>query len=204
MLAQAGREPERTQVLAYLYAVVHKHVSFITGFHPDVDDLVQETVLELHAALPGFAFRSTVKTWALKIASRKARRLLRRSLSRASRVDHDADVEAYAGAADPMAKDTLDELCRHLGKIDGKKREAFVLMDILGLTAKEAAGVLGTFANTAASRCRHARAELDQLFASAAIAEPRNSTAPFDESMGAAATRGADGEVGARPSRREG
>ena len=54
---------------------------------------------------------------------------------------------------------------RALAALDPKKREAFVLMGIFELTAAEAGRALGTFANTAASRFRHARAELEAYLA---------------------------------------
>jgi DNA-directed RNA polymerase specialized sigma24 family protein len=52
-----------------------------------------------------------------------------------------------------------------LDKLTEKKRDAFILMSLLELTAEEAGVALGIPANTAASRDRHARAELEALLA---------------------------------------
>lgn len=67
-------------------------------------------------------------------------------------------------------------LRRTLATLSPKKRDAFVLMAIFELSAEEAGRALGTFANTAASRFRHARAELEARFTK------------LDESLGARAT----------------
>jgi DNA-directed RNA polymerase specialized sigma24 family protein len=54
----------------------------------------------------------------------------------------------------------LELLIRALGRLKLKKRQAFVLMAILDYSAAEAGEILHISANTAASRCRHARQEL--------------------------------------------
>ena len=65
---------------------------------------------------------------------------------------------------EPRAAAELAILQRALAVLSPKKRDAFVLMTIFELSAEEAGRVLGTFANTAASRCRHARVELQARF----------------------------------------
>jgi DNA-directed RNA polymerase specialized sigma24 family protein len=55
-------------------------------------------------------------------------------------------------------------LQRALADLTPAKRDAFVLMAIFELSAEEAGRALGTFANTAASRYRHAKAELEARF----------------------------------------
>jgi DNA-directed RNA polymerase specialized sigma24 family protein len=63
-----------------------------------------------------------------------------------------------------VAAAELRVLQRALSTLTARKRDAFVVMAIFELTADEAGRVLGTFANTAASRFRHARAELEAWF----------------------------------------
>ena len=63
----------------------------------------------------------------------------------------------------PARSGELLLLIQCLERLAPKKREAFILMAIFELSAREAADVLGTFANTAASRFRHARSELHDL-----------------------------------------
>jgi DNA-directed RNA polymerase specialized sigma24 family protein len=60
----------------------------------------------------------------------------------------------------PAAAAELAMLRRALAALTPKKRDAFVLMAIFELSAEEAGSVLDIPSNTAASQCRHARAEV--------------------------------------------
>ena len=147
------------ELLRALYGVVRKQIHFQIADAALAEDAVQETMIALHRALPKFRGDASPKTWAIAIAVRIARRIRRRSERYV--VDTELDIAVFdtdaAGAAElAMLRGALAELAP-------KKREAFVLMAIFELTAEEAGQALGTFANTAASRYRHARAELEQL-----------------------------------------
>lgn len=160
----AGQEsPEAA--LAELYPLVRKHLGFLLGFHSLAEDAVQESMLAIYLALPGFRGQSTRTTWALAIASRVGRRYLRRE-ERLSRSPGEL-APAPAGFDPPAGSAELLLLIRCLERLPPKKREAFILMAIFELSAREAAAVLGTFANTAASRYRHARNELHDLLSEA-------------------------------------
>ncbi len=58
----------------------------------------------------------------------------------------------------------LHMLSKAMARLSRKKREAFVLMALFELSASETGKILGTFANTAASRYRHARADLEEIY----------------------------------------
>jgi RNA polymerase sigma-70 factor (ECF subfamily) len=115
-------------------------------------------LLALHRALPRFRGDASVRTWAIAIALRVARRV-RHGASRRPPAVTDLEIAVFdtdlSGAAE------LAMLRRLLARLSPKKREAFVLMGILELTAEEAGRALGTSANTAASRYRHGRGELE-------------------------------------------
>jgi RNA polymerase sigma-70 factor (ECF subfamily) len=156
--ARAGDAAARQELLRELYAVVRKQVFFTIGGGPLTEDAVQETMVALHRGLAGFRGEASPRTWAITIAMRTAARLRRRELRHVATDDVDPavfDIDLTAAAE-------LVMLRRALAQLTPKKRDAFVLMSILELTAEEAGRALGTFANTAASRDRHARAELGQ------------------------------------------
>lgn len=146
-------------LLRELYPVVRKQIHFLLGRGAVADDAVQETMIAIHRGLPKFRGEANVKTWAIAIAIRTARRTRQRESRHGLTDDGNAEVAIFdtdqAGAAE------LVLLSRALDILTPKKREAFVLMGILELTAQEAGKALGTFANTAASRFRHACAELE-------------------------------------------
>lgn len=155
-------QPGNADLLAELYRSVRKHVHLFVGATPLADDIVQEVMIAIHRGLPMFRGDANPRTWALKIATRIALRM-RRSEARYVPIDESAlDRAAY----DPATTDAAEiaVLQRALATLHPKKRDAFVLMAIFELSAEEAGRALGTFANTAASRFRHARAELEAHF----------------------------------------
>ncbi len=160
--AQAGDPVATGELLRALYAVVRKQIHFILGAGPAVDDAVQETMIALHRGLPRFRGDASPRTWAITIAMRTARRQRRRDARHPAGGD---DVEVAIFDVDQTGAAELALMRRALAALDPKKREAFVLMGIFELTAAEAGAALGTFANTAASRYRHARAELEAYLA---------------------------------------
>jgi RNA polymerase sigma-70 factor (ECF subfamily) len=159
--AQAGDSQARHVLLVELYAAVRKHVYLVTGTGPLADDVVQETMIALHRGLAGFRGDASPRTWALTIATRTAYRLRRREARYEAVNDSTIDVGVFDIA--PIAAAELTLLRKALARLGAKKRDVFVLMAIFELSADEAARVLGTFANTAASRFRHARAELEAV-----------------------------------------
>ena len=157
--AQAGDSVAYHELLVELYQAVRKHVYFVIGSGTVADDAVQETMIALHRGLASFrGDTASPQTWALSIATRIAYRLRRKEARYLLVEDGKVDVGVFDVA--PSAAAELAILRRSLATLTSKKRDAFVLMEIFELSAAEAGRVLGTFANTAASRCRHARAEL--------------------------------------------
>jgi RNA polymerase sigma-70 factor (ECF subfamily) len=157
--AQAGDSAAWHALLVELYGAVRKHVYLTIGSGAIADDAVQETMIALHRGLAGFrGDTASPRTWALAIATRVAYRLRRKEARYQLVQDGTVDVGVFDLA--PEAAAELVTLQRALASLSPRKRDAFVLMAIFELTAEEAGGVLGTFANTAASRYRHARAEL--------------------------------------------
>jgi RNA polymerase sigma-70 factor (ECF subfamily) len=178
--AQAGDREARHALLVDLYAAVRKHLFLVIGTGPLADDAVQETMLALHRGLARFrGDTASPRTWALAIATRIAYRLRRRE-SRYQLVD-DGTVDVGVLDIEPVAAAELTMLRKALATLNPKKRDAFVLMAIFELSAQEAGSVLGTFANTAASRFRHARAELE--------AHLRAGATKFDEPVAVRATK---------------
>jgi RNA polymerase sigma-70 factor (ECF subfamily) len=157
--AKAGGAGARDELLSQLYAVVRRHIYFSIGGGPLAEDAVQETMIALYRGLPAFRGEANPRTWALTIATRTAHKLRRREARHV--VVDELDAEVFD--VDQAAAAEMVMLRRALARLSDKKRDAFILMSLLELTAQEAGKALGTFANTAASRDRHARAELEAL-----------------------------------------
>lgn len=130
---------------------------------PDVDDLVQATFLEITRAAPRFDPSRGGRSWIFGIASmmlRRHRHFLRRAAARISTwVTPEADVESTP--AEVLERvETERRFARAFAALSAKKREAFVLVTLEGLSGEEAAQALGVPVNTIWTRLHHARLEL--------------------------------------------
>jgi RNA polymerase sigma-70 factor (ECF subfamily) len=129
----------------------------------------QETFLKVFAALPRFRHGSRLKTWVYRIATNEALQLLRRRKARiyVDLEDLEADPRSdLSTAAESLQRDPhllLEdrELRRRLEsaieELPPKHRAAFVLVDIEGLSAREAAEATGVKVNALKTDLRRAR-----------------------------------------------
>jgi RNA polymerase sigma-70 factor (ECF subfamily) len=125
------------------------------------DDLTQETFLRAFGALHRFEGRSSVRTWLFGIARHVCADALRSRRRRPLTLMRDTgDLEAAgpAGPADSVAEGAA--VTDLLARLEGDRREAFVLTQLLGLSYAEAAEVAGCPVGTIRSRVARARADL--------------------------------------------
>jgi RNA polymerase sigma-70 factor (ECF subfamily) len=140
---------------------------------PEADDLFQETFLKLHRARATYASGSNVLHWSYAIARSLYISRLRywnsrpEQLGPAADVAEREDVRADPGAtpeAHVVAEHLIDVLTLELSRMSEKNRTAYVLIREEGLTAKDAAALLGTSADVVKQRahraCEHLKAAL--------------------------------------------
>ena len=129
----------------------------------DVDDLVQATFLEITRAAPSFDPCHAGRSWIFGVASimlRRHRHFLRRAAERISAwVMPEAEVEGTPAEL-LECSETERRFARAFAALSPKKREAFVLVTLEGLSGEEAAQALGVPVNTIWTRLHHARREL--------------------------------------------
>ena len=144
-----------------------RYLERLTGNRATAEDLLQETLVKIDHALPGFEARSSVKTWAFSIATRVAADHFRRPENRARIVAIDAIDEYYepsveeADIDERLAFDEMSSCVR--GIIDSLPedfRVALVLHDLEGLTAAQTAEVADCSLATAKIRIHRARRRL--------------------------------------------
>lgn len=145
---------------------------YVTHLGQDVqaaDDLVQDTYLRAWRALPGFEGRSTARTWLLAIARRVVADRFRAGACRPRSAGCD-DWQAAAEKAQPRGLPGFEEgvaLGELLALIGPRRREAFVLTQLLGLRYEQAAAVIGCPLGTVRSRVARARESLVSLWEAA-------------------------------------
>jgi RNA polymerase sigma-70 factor (ECF subfamily) len=134
-------------------------------------DVVEEVLLKVHDAAPGFRGERGLKTWVLRITTNRCRDLLRRR-RKFSGPPEDQDPVAHAGLrSEPVegwdaAIDQprlLAALERAIAELPEPQREAVVLRDRLGLSYEEAAEALEIEVGALKSRLFRARETLKQV-----------------------------------------
>lgn len=152
---------------------VYMRVVRLVGPGPDSEDVLQQVFIALHRALPRFRGESLISTFLYRITVNVAYDHLRRRIRRP--VEHDdaaLDVlidDAPTPADRVHRRDELRQIFTLLERIKPKKRIAFVLVAVEGLSLAEAADLVGARIEAVKQRVLHARRELVELMASAEL-----------------------------------
>ncbi len=139
---------------------------FLRVFGPrdDLEDLVQNTFLELLKALPGFRQESTFSTFLTGIGVRVGRRALRpgRVIQRSVGLERATHVRHGASAPDERARaaELLRRVHALLAEVAEPKRVAFLLWAVEGLPPAEVASVMQASLSATRSRIFYAQKEL--------------------------------------------
>jgi RNA polymerase sigma-70 factor, ECF subfamily len=149
--------------------LVHRRLSRLIGPDPDREDLVQMIFLDAFSALPSFRGEASFSTWLYRIIVNVAYDHLRRrrrvgvplSIEHLeAMVAHDLSPEA--------ATHQRREVARVLGfveRLKPKKRIAFVLRTVEGLSLDEIAAIVGAEPPAVGQRVKHAQREINAMLA---------------------------------------
>jgi RNA polymerase sigma-70 factor (ECF subfamily) len=122
------------------------------------DDLTQDVYLRAWAALPGWRWEASARTWLLAIARHTCAQAIRRRHRRRLLTLHVGTASGDAEVIpDPAEAVMLDQL---IARLEPQRRAAFVLTQLLGLSYAEAAEVCGCPVGTIRSRVARARVDL--------------------------------------------
>jgi RNA polymerase sigma factor (sigma-70 family) len=150
---------ELLEMLAPRIAAV---VSVVLGrTHPDVDDVLQQSMIAFVQALPSFRGECQPQRFASRIAARTAVASRRRTRGRHARHDDLVDVDTlYAPTQDAFA-DRRRQLVRSLlESLPEEQAESLTLRVLLGWTLEEISTTMGVPINTVRSRMRLAKEAL--------------------------------------------
>jgi RNA polymerase sigma-70 factor (ECF subfamily) len=161
--ARAGDPDALSETLRDLLPHVRRWLVRLLGRTPDLDDATQEALTEIARFLPRFEGRSTLETAARKITMRVAYRYFGSSKEVALESVPELVDPASGAPARLAAREALARLQRCLRKLPAKRRAAFVLCAIEGLTPSEAAEVAGTTAIAMRCRLLWARREIARM-----------------------------------------
>jgi RNA polymerase sigma-70 factor, ECF subfamily len=163
-LALAAGAGDREALAAFIRATqrdIYRYLSHLCN-RDEAEDLSQETYLRALRALPGFAGRSSARTWLLAIARRVAADQIRRTVAR-PRTTAVEDWDAVAAGSPAHRRSGIDEgiLLRQLvAELEPDRRDAFILTQMLGLDYAATAEVCDCPVGTIRSRVARAREDL--------------------------------------------
>ena len=151
---------------------VYRRLSRILGPVPEREDLTQDVFLALHRTLPRFRGEARLSTLIHRIAINRACEHLRRQTRRpATPVDGWILDEVVSTAASPAARaaarEDLLQVFACLARIKPKKRIAFLLRVVDGLSFEEIGELVDATPEAVAKRVQHGQRELDTLLARA-------------------------------------
>jgi len=161
-------EPEPAVIRAAIAGDMQAFERLVRQFQPHVwrflrhllndaalaEDVTQETFLRLYQHLPRFGFRCKFSTWVLRVARNAGIDALR-SRERHDRLARDAPVPTPV-----LAPETRAEVRAAVASLSPKLREALLVIEVLGLSYREAGQVLGVPVGTVKSRVFQARERL--------------------------------------------
>ena len=162
---------QSTQVAEDLAGPLLHYLGRYTGDHDLAEDLLQETLIRIHCALPGFEGRADLNTWAFSIATRVAADHFRQPANRLAIVamaEAPETPDSERSVDQRIVVDEMNVCVRNvIDSLPEDYRAALVLHDLEGLTAEQTAEISGCTLATAKIRIHRARARLTQALESA-------------------------------------
>lgn len=154
-------------------AAVYRRLTRILGPIEEREDLTQDVFLALHRALPRFRRDCTLSTLVHRIAINRAYEHLRRQSRRPAKLVEGWFFDGLTGPHtspehQSAAREDLALVFACLAKIKPKKRIAFLLRAVDGLSFEDIAKLVDATPEAVAKRAQHGQRELDALLARAA------------------------------------
>jgi RNA polymerase sigma factor (sigma-70 family) len=158
--SKGDRAANREVLLLVGPAVLATVRSIVGAAHPDVDDLVQESLLAVVRALPNFRGESSLVHFAKQIATKRAIDGLRatiRARRKAGPLEEASEIATDAPSCVDRRKDCWREL---LADLPDTQAEALALRAVEGHSIEEIAAMTRAPVETVRSRLRLAKATL--------------------------------------------
>lgn len=171
--ARSGDRRAIDELLARYEEPIYRFGLRMCGDEESAREVLQETMLAAFRNLPGFRGEAALSTWLYQIA-RSFCIKERRGVRPASPLDADPSSPAAGPDMQLHAREVGHALVEAIRSLPPEQREALVLRDVEGLSAQEAAEVVGVEVGALKSRLHRARMALRTRLAGvvASVADP--------------------------------
>jgi RNA polymerase sigma-70 factor (ECF subfamily) len=144
---------------------VHHTLFRVLGSNREIEDVLQDSFIEIFRALPSFRGDSSLATWCKTIATRTAYLTISRRkppTTDLALVEHLVDLDAPGADRVAHAREAARHLYAALDRIEPKQRIAFALFAIDGLTIDEVAELTESSRVAVKTRIWRARRDVRQ------------------------------------------
>jgi RNA polymerase sigma-70 factor, ECF subfamily len=166
-----GEQAAARELFRAHQARVHATLYRVLGGNRDMDDLLQETFIQVFRSLRGFRGEARLGTWIDRIAARVAYRYL--AQRKAAAPTTVLDEEMAGGGVEPtdqaVAREGVRRLYAALGELGPASRLAFTLHEIDGRSVAEVARTVGASVTATKLRIWRARRALERHAAEDAV-----------------------------------
>ena len=162
--AHAGDRAAIDELLARYEERIYRFGLRMCGDEESAREVLQETMLAAFRHLPGFRGQAALSTWLFQIA-RSFCIKERRGAHATTELDPQLADQTPTPEAHAHAREVGAALSAAISTLPADQREVLVLRDVEGLSAEEAADVVGIEVGALKSRLHRARMELRQKLA---------------------------------------
>ena len=154
-------EKEFLQMVETQKRVIYKVCYIYANGRDDLNDLFQETVLNLWKSFPRYRGDSKLTTWVYRIAMNTCITFLRRSNTRIQTIPMTADVAGLMAEEDGT-EGQLHELYKLINQL-GKMERALILLWLEERNYQEMADILGISKNNVAVKLNRVKEKLRKM-----------------------------------------
>ncbi|HVV82087.1 MAG TPA: sigma-70 family RNA polymerase sigma factor [Kofleriaceae bacterium] len=159
--ARAGDREAIDELLARYEQPIYRFGLRMCGDEESAREVLQETMIAAFRHLPGFRGEAALSTWLYQIA-RSFCIKERRGQRPGAELDEELADQAPSPDRQAHAREIGAALSKAIAALPADQREVLVLRDVEGLSAEEAAGVVGIEVGALKSRLHRARMALRQ------------------------------------------
>jgi RNA polymerase sigma factor (sigma-70 family) len=157
VMSQAERRDTYAELVELHREELRAHCTRILRSPHDAEDALQEALLRAWRSLPQFEGRGSLRAWLYRIATNASLDQIR---GRIPPVTGGGTSERVEPIDHFERRESLERVVVAASRLTPRQREVFVLRDVLGLSAREAADVLDSTPASVNSALQRARAAM--------------------------------------------